>query len=89
MKSKKLFPILFLAILSMIVWQGCSKTEVQKGSVEFGMNPLAEDALKSAEINRHDVVGALVSITGEDGVVVYEKEFLNFYAFGESLLQKN
>ncbi len=43
MQTKKLFPILFLAILSMVVWQGCTKTDVQKGSIEFGMNTLAED----------------------------------------------
>ncbi len=86
MQTKKLFPILFLAILSMVVWQGCTKTDVQKGSIEFGMNTLAEDALKSAEINRYDVVGALVTITGEDGAVVYDKEFLNFYSFGESFV---
>lgn len=86
MNKKKLFPILILAMLSTIAWQGCTETEVQKGSVEFGMNPLADDALKSAEINRYDVVGALVSIVGEDGDVIYDKEFLNFYTFGSSFV---
>ncbi len=86
MKTKISFPIFMLVILSMMTWQGCTKTDIQKGSLDFGMNPLVETTLKSAEINKYDVVGALVTILGEDGQVVYDKELLHFYTFGESFV---
>lgn len=86
MKMKRFFPIFFLAITAMLGWQGCTKTEIQHGSIDFGMNPLVESALKSADVNHYNVIGALVSITGEDGQVVYEKELLHFYTFGQSFV---
>ncbi len=86
MKIKNLLPIYIFVILSMAGWQGCTKTEVQKGTIDFGMNPLVEEALKSAEVNHGQVVGALVTILGEDGAIVYDKHFLNFYSFGESFV---
>ncbi|MFC2129278.1 hypothetical protein ACFLQX_00705 [Bacteroidota bacterium] len=86
MKTRRFSSISMLFILSMMVWQGCTKTEVHQGSIDFGMNPLIESTLKSAEINRYDVVGALVSIVGEDGELIYNKEMLHFYTFGESFV---
>lgn len=86
MKTNRFFPLYMLVVMSMLAWQGCTKTEVHQGTIDFGMNTLIESTLKSAEINRYDVVGALVSIVGEDGVLVYDKEMLHFYTFGESFV---
>ena len=82
-----LMPVLFLAAVSIT---SCNKTgETDTGSIDFGMNPLLEEVLKSAASQHYDVTAALVTIVGADGQQVYEKEYLPFYSFGESYVTKS
>ena len=87
MKTNNLLAIFILVLFSMIGGQGCSKTEDPvKGSIDFGMNQVLESALKSIDTEVHDISGALVSVMDENGQMVYDKEFLNFYTFGEAFV---
>jgi len=77
-------------IMAMLVWQGCNKTDENlTGSIDFGMNPLVEETLKSLSSGHHDVAAALVSIKNANGELVYDKEYLEFYMFGEAFLTKS
>lgn len=77
-------------VMAMLLWQGCNKTEENlTGSIDFGMNPLVEETLKSLSSGHHDVVAALVTIRNENGELVYDKEYLEFYMFGDAFVTKS
>jgi hypothetical protein len=76
--------------MASLVLFSCNKNDdVQTGSIEFGMNPVAEDALKSASTDYYNVTAALVTIVNEEGMKIYDKEYLPFYRFGQSFVTKS
>jgi len=90
MKIKRSILTLVALILATLVWQGCNKAEDElTGALDFGMNPLIENALKSVSNAHYDVEAALVTIVNEFGEKVYDKEYLEFYFFGESFVTKS
>jgi len=87
MKMKKSFLLTLSVIAAGILINGCSPEEHQKGTIDFGMSPVSE-ALKAASTYNYDVVAALVTIVNEDGELVYDKEYVEFYTFGISFVTK-
>jgi hypothetical protein len=86
-RSFLLLPVIFMASLTIF---SCSKNEeTQAGSIEFGMDPIMEDALKSAGTNYYNGTAALVTIVNQEGEKIYDKEYLPFYAFGQSFVTKS
>lgn len=85
--SSLLFPIFIMAALTLF---SCNKNDdPQTGSIEFGMDPVTENALKSADTDHRHVTAALVTIVNEVGEKVYDKEYLPFYSFGQSFVTKS
>lgn len=90
MKYGRILFFISSVVLSGILWQGCNKAEdLRTGSIDFGMNPSAEEALKSLSTQQYDVYAALVTIVGKDGETIYEKEYIEFYSWGESFVTKS
>ncbi|MDA3824240.1 MAG: hypothetical protein PF450_16730, partial [Bacteroidales bacterium] len=90
MKTNKFFPILIAIITIAFCTQSCEKTDdKQMGSLDFGMSPTIENALKSVDDYDRMVVAALVTIANDDSVKVYDKEYIEFYSFGDSYITKS
>jgi hypothetical protein len=81
--------ILILVLVSAIAtfWHSCSRTE-QKGTLKFGLEFTDNGELKSS-LAYPDVTSALVTITGETGEVIFEKEPLTLYRFGEEYVTES
>lgn len=86
-RSIFLLPVVFMASLILF---SCNKNEdSETGSIAFGMDPVAEDALKSATTDYRNVTAALVTIVNQEGEKIYDKEYLPFYTFGQSFVTKS
>jgi len=81
---------MFLPVLiAFVAFQGCEKAEVdQLGSLDFGMSPV-DDVLKSLDADRYDVHAALVTIVNVNGEKVFDKEYIEFFSFGNSFVTKS
>lgn len=87
MKMIRYFAPALLVAGALLLFHGCNEqTEPQTGTVSFGLNTLEETGLKSTEPAHHRVTQALVSIVDENGELVYDKEPVSFYTFGESFV---
>ena len=71
---KKILPFIAAALLGTLFFQSCTK-ENQTGKVKFGLD-LTEDASLKSATTGEGVVAALVTIIDENGMVVYDKEYL-------------
>ncbi len=90
MKRTSSFILAAAVFMAGLTLFSCNKNDDSlTGSIEFGMEPILDDALKSAATQHHDVVAALVTIVNKDGVKEYDKEYLPFYTFGESYVTKS
>lgn len=90
MKTNRFFPILIAIITIAFSMQSCEKTDdTQMGSLDFGMSPAIESALKSVDSYDRNVIAALVTIVNDDSVKVYDKEYIEFYGFGDSYVTKS
>ncbi|HER09967.1 MAG TPA: hypothetical protein ENO20_13770 [Bacteroides sp.] len=81
--------ILVVAVLTAFsaLWNSCSRTE-QAGTLRFGLEFTDDGALKSAGSDLY-ITAALVTITGENGEIVAEKELLPLYRFGEQYITES
>ncbi|MFC2080044.1 hypothetical protein ACFLRQ_01070 [Bacteroidota bacterium] len=87
MKTRNYFILIASVLIIALLGQGCNKTEdIQTGSVDFGMKTIAENALKSLAVPDYQITAALVTIVNENGEKIYDKEYLEFYSFGEKFV---
>ena len=64
--------IIVAAVAVMASWTSCTQVE-ETGKVQFGLELTDDSELKSVIADR-DISEALVSIVGENGEVIFEKE---------------
>jgi len=81
--------ILVVAVLTAFsaLWNSCSRKE-QAGTLRFGLEFTDDGALKSAGSDLF-ITAALVTITGENGEIVAEKEYLPLYRFGDQYITES
>jgi hypothetical protein len=77
---KKAIIILSAITAVFVLWPSCNQTE-ETGELTFGLDLSEDNILKSAETDQR-VTAALVTIIGENGDILYDKEHLPLYAFG-------
>ena len=77
---------LTIAVLTLAgaLWNSCSRTE-QAGTLRLGLEFTDDGALKSAGSDLY-ITAALVTIAGENGEIVAEKEHLPLYRFGDQYI---
>ncbi|MFZ5940244.1 MAG: hypothetical protein ACOYXB_06685 [Bacteroidota bacterium] len=84
---------IFLALLSLTLiagWKGCSPAENSAtGKLEFGMNLQEDSRLKGTVPGEEGITAALVTITDASGRVVYDKEPISFYRFGDVFITQS
>ena len=86
--KKSILLFVFLAATSMVLIQSCDQM-YETGTLRFGLEAFIEDAqLKSATPDTRPLE-ALVSIMDANGELVYDKEVLPLYHFGEELITKS
>lgn len=78
-KYKLLAAILFAGLMMT----SCTKKE-DSGLIRFGMITSDQSDLKSTNDAYSEISVALVSIVGQDGNIIFEKELLTLYRFGSS-----
>ena len=79
--------IIAAAIAMMVSWTACTQVE-ETGKVQFGLELEDDSELKSAVADR-DVAEALVSILSVDGEVIFDKEPIPVYNFGDGFITKS
>lgn len=79
---KKPISILVAVAALLCMWTSCTQNE-ETGSLQFGLEWSDDSELKSAVADYH-VTAALITITGENGEVIYDKEYLPIYQFGDA-----
>jgi hypothetical protein len=77
---KKSLMIIAAAVAMMVSWNACNQVE-ETGKVQFGLELEEDSELKSAVEDR-DIAEALVSIVGENGQILFDKEPIKVYTFG-------
>lgn len=76
------------ATLAMVLtWSSCKQVE-EEGSVSFGLELSDDAALKSTSVN-HRIDAALVTIKDRSGALIYDKEYLPVYKFGDQFTTKS
>jgi hypothetical protein len=86
--KKSILAFVFLAVTSVVLIQSCNQID-ETGTIQFGLEEFIEDAqLKSATTDARPVE-ALVSIMDANGELVYDKETLPLYRFGDELITKS
>ncbi|MCK5137928.1 MAG: hypothetical protein KAR19_19230 [Bacteroidales bacterium] len=78
---KKSFLIIVGVAAMMVSWPSCTQLE-ETGKLQFGLELSDDSELKSVMADRN-VSEALVSIAGENGALIFDKEPLPIYKFGE------
>ena len=77
---KRSFATLLAIAMAGTLWNACSRVE-ETGQLQFGLQ-LEKEGLKTATVTNR-IAAALVTITGENGETIYDKEYLPVYSFGE------
>jgi hypothetical protein len=75
------------ALLGIMFLVSCNQVE-ETGQLKFGLD-LTEDATYKAATDDKEVVAALVTIQDINGMVVYEKEYLELIHFGEKFVTRS
>lgn len=65
----------------MVSWHSCTQLE-ENGKLQFGLELSDDSEMKSAVADRN-IAEALVSITGVNGELIFDKEPLPIYKFGD------
>lgn len=77
-----------VAALAMVLqWSSCNRIE-EEGSISFGLELSDDAALKSASLNSW-IDAALVTIKDQNGALIYDKEYLPVYKFGDQFTTKS
>ena len=76
------------AVLAMILSGTSCKQVEEEGSVSFGLELSDDAALKSTSVN-HRIDAALVTIKDRSGALIYDKEYLPVYKFGDQFTTKS
>ena len=84
---KKHFFLLTGLFAILMVFNSCNREE-EKGQLTLGLN-LVEEELQKAAVSNEYLTTALVTITGEDGVLLYDKEPLELIRFGTGLVTRS
>jgi len=71
----------------MLIWPSCTQVE-ETGKLQFGLELSDDSTLKSA-VEGYNVTAALVTITSESGELIYDKEYLPIYRFGNEFTTKS
>ncbi len=79
--NRKIYLIVALAFMAL-AWPSCKQVE-ESGSLKFGLKLSEDSELKSAIADRR-VTAALVSVRGENGEIIFDKEYLPLYMFGNT-----
>lgn len=83
--KKRLFTLIAVSAMALL-WHSCTHEE-QKGKLRFGMQLTDNTDLKSATADRK-VTEALITIVGQDGEIIYDKEPLQLLEFGEQYITR-
>ncbi len=76
------------ATLAMVLtWSSCKQLE-EEGSISFGLELSDDTALKSASVN-YRIDAALVTIKDQNGALIYDKEYLPVYKFGDQFTTRS
>ncbi len=78
--KNSVFIIITFAVM-MVSWPSCTQPG-ENGKLQFGLELSNDSEMKSAVADRN-IAEALVSITGMNGELIFEKEPLPIYKFGE------
>ncbi len=84
---KKHLYITAAALAMILSWTSCKQVE-EEGSVSFGLELSDDTALKSTSVN-HRIDAALVTIKDRSGALIYDKEYLPVYKFGDQFTTKS
>jgi len=81
--------ILFTAVLIAMVltWPSCKQVEEQ-GSIQFGLELSDDPVLKSATSGQR-ISAALVSIKDKNGTLIFDKEYLQVFKFGDQFTTRS
>ena len=71
----------------MLIWPSCSQVE-ETGKLQFGLE-LSDDSTLKSVVNGYNVTAALVTIISETGKLIYDKEPLPIYRFGNEYTTKS
>jgi hypothetical protein len=83
---KKISIVVVFAMILM-AWFSCTRIEEQ-GTLRFGL-VLSDNAELKSTSDDHRVSAALVSVVSEDGGVIFDKEYLPLYRFGEAFTSQS
>ncbi len=84
---KKIRLILAAVMAMVVLWPSCTQIE-ETGKLEFGLELSDDSALKSTT-GETNVSAALVTIMSESGEIIYDKERLPLYRFGDQYTTKS
>ncbi|MEZ5072101.1 MAG: hypothetical protein R2751_14375 [Bacteroidales bacterium] len=81
--------VLFIAAAMILAFAftACNQTE-QTSTVKFGLELRDDSGLKSVSTDE-DVVEALVSVRGANGILVFDKEPVSVYKFGDAYVTQS
>lgn len=85
MKKNIFLPLAILATL--LTLSSCNQME-EKGQLTLGLEMVDEDLQKAAATYGH-LTNALVSISREDGTMLYDKEPIELISFGDALMTRS
>lgn len=71
----------------MLIWPSCTQVE-ETGKLQFGLE-LSDDSTLKSVVNGYNVTAALVTIISETGELIYDKEPLPIYRFGNEYTTKS
>ncbi|MEN8230473.1 MAG: hypothetical protein ABFS38_20090, partial [Bacteroidota bacterium] len=84
---KKSIAIISAVTAILLLWPSCTQVE-ETGKLQFGLELSDDSTLKSA-VDGYNVTAALVTIISETGALIYEKEYLPIYRFGNQYTTKS
>jgi len=88
--TRRFFYLLFLSAAITMLWKGCSPAENNvMGRLEFGTELMDQGQLKSTIPAEGAISAALVTITDASGRIIYDKEPVAFYRFGDAFITQS
>ncbi|MEN8204101.1 MAG: hypothetical protein ABFS28_16000 [Bacteroidota bacterium] len=96
----KKYIILTATLIAMVlIWPSCNQVE-EEGSIQFGLELSDDTALKSANSDQNitpdqsitpdqRISAALVTIKDRNGKLIYDKEYLEVFKFGEQFTTRS
>lgn len=84
----KKYIVVSAALIAMVlIWPSCNQLEEQ-GSIQFGLELSEDTALKSAASDQR-ISAALVTIKDRNGKLIYDKEYIQVFKFGEQFTTRS